>query len=186
MSKFLLILGLGFELGGIAAAIWGVVDVRDEFFKGLQFPHRAVSRRIAALVPVRLKRAFGWRPKTHYVEAHDTVHVVDSGKVRVRATRGRPADDASLAEWNLYWESRLKNLQHDLDSFAEDMREADAKNARSLAEETQRLERLIAEIREDVRFVAGGKGGGGLIKAWYALIAIGLGAFLQIIGVLIG
>lgn len=182
MSKLLLILGLGLELGGITAAIWGLADVRDEFFEGLRFPHR----RIADLVPGRLKRAFGWRPTTHYVEAHGTAHATGSARVGIQVTRVRPADDAPLVEWNRYWDRRLDDLQRSLDSFAEEMRDADEKNIARIADEVSRLEGLIAQLGDDVRVVAGGKGGGGLIKAWYALIAIGLGGFLQIIGVLIG
>lgn len=182
VSEFLLILGLGLELGGIAAAIWGLADVRDEFFEGLRFPHR----RIADLLPVRLKRAFGWRPTMHYVEAHGTAHATGSARVGIQVTRARPANDASLAEWNRYWGYRLDDLQRNLDSFAEEMRDADKKNMARIVDEVSRLEGLIAQLGNEVRVVAGGKGGGGLIKAWYALVAIGLGGFLQIIGVLIG
>lgn len=66
------------------------------------------------------------------------------------------------------------------------MREADARNAERIAEVTKTVETEIPRLQERLRDVVGGKGGRGLVRTWWGLVAIGGGAVLQVVGGLIG
>ena len=175
----MVIVGLLIELGGIALTVSGVMGIGKELFPALRFPQQ---------------RAFEWlrrmvrrKPRHHHVEARDSaVGIESAGEVRAQGTRGRPTDDAPLPEWNLYWESRLNNLDQRLDWLTEDMRKADMANATRIAQLTERFETAIARLEERLRVVVGGEGGRGLIRTWWGLIAIGAGAIFQVAGGLIG
>lgn len=109
MEGVLAVLGLVLELGGIGVALWGLEELSAELFPSRPLPHRAAFRRV--------KRALGVKPSAQNLQVHASGHADISAELRVQGHRGPPPDDAPLADWNLYWESRMNNLREGLDGL---------------------------------------------------------------------
>ena len=112
--------------------------------------------------------------------------IASVGHARVQVTRTRPADDAPLAEWNLYWESRVGNLDERLEVLQRDTKAADDLLERRVVGEEAARASGDTELAEKLRMIIGGKEGSGLVKACWGLFATALGTLLQGIAPLFG
>ncbi|MCA1693388.1 MAG: hypothetical protein LC749_00910 [Actinobacteria bacterium] len=178
MATLLAVLGLILNFGGIGVTLWGLDELSSELFPGRPLPHRATWQWI--------KWKLG-RKRVHRVVIGSTVGATASvGHARGQLTRTRPADDAPLAEWNLYWESRVDNLDERLGDLQRDTKAADDLLERRVAGEEAARVSADTELAENLRMIIGGKEGSGLVKAWWGLFATALGTLLQGIAPIFG
>ena len=91
----------------------------------------------------------------------------------------RPADDAPLPEWNVYWERRIEDVRQEVSSLREQTTKADAKTNRRITDETQARLKSEAEAKQRQKELIAGKDGAGLVKTWWGLLATAIGTLLQ-------
>lgn len=177
VADLLMGLGVVLQLLGIGIAASGLAALA-----------RQLNQRLPYHGPIEwMKGAFGIGRKDRQLEVHDSaVSIESTGRVRAQGIRGRPLDDAPLADWNLYWDSRVKNVEHGLDRLRQDSQEADRQNAEQIAAEIER--RTAAEVRLEtlLRTLLGGEDGNALRKTWIGLAVTFGGLSLQLVAVPIG
>ncbi len=170
-------MGVVLQLAGIGVAASGLAALARQLNQRL--PHHG---------PIEwIKRAFRIGPADREIEVHDAVMAVDAhGEVRVQGTRGRPADDSPLVDWNLYWESRVRNVEELLHCLRQDSQEASRRNAEQIATETE--QRMAADVRLEtlLRNLLGGEDGNALRRTWTGLAVTFGGLSLQLLAVPIG
>lgn len=166
------VIGLVLELAGLAIVLQGLDELSSDLFPGRPLPHRAAWRWI--------RQRIGPKPQPRVVQgsvALDGVAAV--GTARGVVTKARPSDDATLSEWNEYWESRLGNLSERIDLVTMDLRDADRKTQERLAAESSARSEGDRKLEERLRVVVGGEGGSGLVKTWWGLAVAGAGTLVS-------
>ncbi len=170
-------MGVVLQLAGIGVAA-----------SGLGALARQLNQRLPHHGPIEwMKHAFRSGRADREIEVHDSVVAVDAGgEVRVHGTRGRPAHDAPLVEWNLYWESRVHNLEERRHWLRQDSQEASRRNAEHIATETEQRMAADARLETLLRNLLGGEDGNALRRTWIGLAVTFGGLSLQLLAVPIG
>lgn len=170
-------LGVALNVAGVAVTMSGIADLGRELFPSAMLPHQRVWK--------SLKRVWRWvsqpfRGKTQSqsvgVHSIDATTITDG--VTATVTRGRPAEDATEADWRAYWSLRIEDVEGLIVRLRSDLSNADRELGRRLEEEAaQRRERDL-HLEDRLRNVVGGQGGRGLRKAWWGLAATLVGTVL--------
>jgi hypothetical protein len=123
----------------------------------------------------------GFKPKPINMVLGSATVALEPGSLRAygTVTKPRPSDSAPLAEWDEYWDSRLASLSDQMDWLREDMNKADNELSERLKRESVERQEAVGRLEERLKVVVGGKGGGGLVRAWWGFFITGVGALLQ-------
>jgi hypothetical protein len=109
-----------------------------------------------------------------------------AGSVRAQGRRGPPSDDATLADWNKYWESRFASVEERIGWVQDDLAKADMEIRKLISEEAGERAQADAQIQSRLLRAIGGKEGSGLTKTWWGLASTLLGMLLQGLASLFG
>ena len=160
------------ELVGLVVALVGVQELSAELFPSRPLPHRAAWSWI--------RRYVGSKGQPVNLQISGSLSALRvTGDVRLSVIKARPSEDAPLAEWNAYWDSRLAELRERIDLVAEDRREADEEIRDRLTQESSDRKEENRRLESRLRAVVGGEEGSGLVKTWWGLVVTAVGVALQ-------
>lgn len=163
--------GLVLDLFGIGVAMSGLHELSKELFLHPQLPYQRLV--------IWFRRIFGREPSPRVHQASVAATIKSAGQLRAQGVRGKPSEDEPLTEWNLYWESRINNLNQKLEWINNDMRKADEELSKRLAEETQARLKSDAASKQRQEELLAGEGGKGLVRTSWGLPATLFGTLLQ-------
>lgn len=106
------------------------------------------------------------------------------GDMRVEGSRGKPATDAPVVEWYLYFESRLESLRRQVDSQERDLKREVVYFELRLADEAQTRLRGDTSLAEWQIELLVGKDGISLKRTFRGLALTGIGTILQLLAAL--
>jgi hypothetical protein len=164
-------IGIVLQFAGVVVALRGLGELSSELFqRGSKLPHQVALRWVASQL--------GRQPPAQVVRARGAGEYGYAGRARGLTTKPRPTENATLGEWNAYWESQFEAVRTQLGWLKSDLKEGHAELRGSINDGSRALAAAERKNAEYVRTVVAGDGGKGLTRTWWGLAITGCGILL--------